>query len=69
MKEIMSGNTRLVFYTSFLDLSDEEQAQWFEEELEKGNPVAKNIEAVVNKAYREIKLRKLQRSRENEKTK
>lgn len=57
MKEIISGNTRLVFYTTFMDLSDEEQEKWFEDELEKGNPVAKNIEAVVNKAYRELRLR------------
>lgn len=49
MKEIISGNTKIVIHSDLANLSEEEKKQWFETEKAKGNPILKQItEAMVN---------------------
>lgn len=51
MKEYQVGNTKIVIHSDFVLLSEKEKKEWFETELQKGNPILKEIEAAVNACY------------------
>lgn len=51
MKSYQIGNTKIVIYSDFVNLSKEEQQKWFDTELKKGNPIVKEIVAAVNACY------------------
>jgi hypothetical protein len=53
MKEYKIGNSRVRVHSDLLDLTKEERKEWYRTEMEKGNPVLKEIARVVNECYRE----------------
>lgn len=53
MKEFKIGNTVGIIHSPFLDLPKEARKEWFETEMEKGNPILKEIERAVNRCYEE----------------
>ncbi len=55
MKEYQDGNTKIVIHSNFVHLSEKDKKEWFEMEMQKGNPILKEIEDAVNACYeREI---------------
>jgi hypothetical protein len=42
-KTIYHGKTKIVIHSKLMAMTEEERAKWFEEELEKGNPVLLEI--------------------------
>lgn len=57
MKEYQVGNTKIVIHSDFVLLSEKEKKEWFDSELQKGNPILKEIEAAVNACYLNPKSR------------
>ncbi|MBO0962529.1 hypothetical protein J1P26_22805 [Neobacillus sp. MM2021_6] len=52
-KEHKIGNTTVIVYSPLVLMSDDERAEWFNSEWEKGNPVLKEIAAAVEDCYRD----------------
>jgi hypothetical protein len=51
-KKIMKiGNTTGIIHSELCRLTLEERRQWFEEELEKGNPVLLELQRIVSESY------------------
>jgi hypothetical protein len=52
-KEHKIGNTTVIVYSPLVLMSDDERAEWFKSEWEKGNPILKEIAAAVEDCYRD----------------
>lgn len=51
MKAYQDGNTKIIIHSNFVLLSEKEKKEWFQTEMQKGNPILKEIEAAVNACY------------------
>jgi hypothetical protein len=47
------GNTTLIVHSPLVAMTEEERAEWFKNEWEKGNSVLKEIAAAVEDCYRD----------------
>lgn len=52
MREYESGNTTIIINSPLMDMTEEERREWYQAELESGNPVLKNIVKAINDCYR-----------------
>ncbi|MBV7507402.1 hypothetical protein KW850_19365 [Bacillus sp. sid0103] len=51
-KQIMKiGNSTVIIHSELCRLSSDEKRQWFEEEIEKGNPVLLDIQRAIGDCY------------------
>ncbi|MEJ9228903.1 hypothetical protein LAV79_05280 [Peribacillus butanolivorans] len=50
--KMKSGNTTIIIHSDLMKLTEEERAQWYKDELAKGNPVLLNIVRAMNDCYR-----------------
>jgi hypothetical protein len=48
---IKIGNTTGIIHSELMRLSSDERRQWFEEEIEKGNPVLLDIQRAIRDCY------------------
>lgn len=52
-KEYKIGNAKVIVYSPLTIMSSAEKKAWFQSEMEKGNPILKEIEAAVLDCYRD----------------
>ncbi|PLT33633.1 hypothetical protein CUU64_10910 [Bacillus sp. V5-8f] len=52
MKEFKFGNTTVVIHSPLVHMNTDEKKKWFQDEVEKGNKVLKQIVAAVGECYR-----------------
>jgi hypothetical protein len=51
MKTIKIDHTTIIIHGDFVNLTSEEQQQWFQSEYDKGNPILLEIERAVQVCY------------------
>lgn len=51
MKEIKIGNTIGIIHSPLMEITKEERQRHFQNEMEKGNPVLKELERIINESY------------------
>jgi hypothetical protein len=51
MKEFKFGNTTVIIHSPLANMTSEERREWYKKEMERGNPVLKEIEKAVNESY------------------
>ncbi|MFJ7509351.1 hypothetical protein ACIQW7_07805 [Peribacillus simplex] len=50
--EYKIGNATIIINSGLMKLTEEERAQWYKDELAKGNPVLLDIVRAINNCYR-----------------
>lgn len=54
-KEYIYGNSRVILFSPLVNMTKEEQKEWFEEEWEKRNPVLLQIVDAAHDCLRDLK--------------
>ncbi|KRF63392.1 hypothetical protein ASG99_04495 [Bacillus sp. Soil768D1] len=49
---VKSGNATITIHSDLMKLTKEERAQWYKDEMAKGNPILLDIAKAVNNCYR-----------------
>lgn len=50
--EYKIGNATIIINSGLMKLTEEERAQWYKDEMAKGNPVLLDIARAINNCYR-----------------
>lgn len=50
-KEHIIGNTRIIIHSPLVAMTEDERLEWFEREMENGNPILERIGRAVNACY------------------
>lgn len=52
MREFKRGNTTLIIHSPLMDMTKEERKEWFDTEMEKGNPALLAVAEAMRNGYR-----------------